>query len=131
MHTSYQVLIQGFSRVYRSRKYSNRCIKGHCALQFGRANEGNGARHDAAFRFADTIATHLRRLHIPLKWDKHERSPRCVPLSHPNEYVLNPIVGRAIQIICTSQSRAKAAGGIHRTTLRQPVDITNQATRPG
>jgi len=30
------------------------------------SNEGNGARHDAAVRFGDTIATHLRKLHIPL-----------------------------------------------------------------
>ncbi|SRR5216683_4171867 len=84
------ILIQGFSRVYRSRKYHNRCIKGQCARDFGKmmqesthgkvsyipvrmnyypragSNEGNGARHDAAVRFGDTIATHLRKLHIPL-----------------------------------------------------------------
>jgi hypothetical protein len=31
------------------------------------SNEGNGARHGAAVRFADTIATHLRKLRIPLR----------------------------------------------------------------
>lgn len=84
------ILIQGFSRVYRSPKYHNRCIKGQCARDFGKmmeesthrkvsyipvrmnyypragSNEGNGARHDAAVRFGDTIATHLRKLRIPL-----------------------------------------------------------------
>lgn len=88
--TSGLILIQGFSRVYRSRKYHNRCIKGQCAREFGKmmeesthkkvsyisipmryypragSNEGNGARHDAAVRFADTIAVHLHKLHIPL-----------------------------------------------------------------
>jgi hypothetical protein len=30
------------------------------------SNEGDGARHDAAVRFADPIAARLRKLRIPL-----------------------------------------------------------------
>lgn len=86
-------LIQGFSQIYRSRKYHNRGIKAECAKQFGRmmehsmkrkrafryipisiryypragSNEGNGARHDAAVRFGNTIVGHLRRIGVPLR----------------------------------------------------------------
>jgi len=85
------ILIQGFSKVYRSPKYSNRRIKGAVAVRFGKmlegstkgkfcyipvkipyhpragSNEGNGARRDAAFWFANKIATRLRGCGVSLK----------------------------------------------------------------
>jgi hypothetical protein len=83
------VLFQGFSRVYRSKKYPNRCAKGECAQEFGKmmdestnhkfsyvpvrmsylpragSNEGNGARRKAAIRFADRIVSLLRERGVP------------------------------------------------------------------
>lgn len=85
------ILIQGFSKVYRSRKYSNRRIKAIVAIKFGKMiqrssrrkfryipieipyypragrTEGDGARETWARWFGQEIASHLRRLHIPLK----------------------------------------------------------------
>jgi hypothetical protein len=84
------ILIQGFSRVYRSPKYSNRRIKGAVAIRFGKmlesstkrklsyvpiripyhpragSNEGNGARRDAALWFGKTIAARLRSYGVSL-----------------------------------------------------------------
>ena len=84
------IFFQGFSRVYRSRKYSNRGIKARCAQEFGKMmekhtdesiryvpirmrylpvsgkHEGNGARHDAAVRFANRIIASLREMKVPL-----------------------------------------------------------------
>jgi|SRR5208283_292157 len=78
------ILIQGFSRVYRSLKYSNRRIKGAVAIKLGKmlegsmkgkfsyvpikipyyprkgSNEGNGARRNAAIWFGKKIAVRLR-----------------------------------------------------------------------
>ena len=78
------ILIQGFSRVYRSPKYSNRRIKGAVAIRFGKmvedstkgkfsyvpikipyhpragSNEGNGARKKAAIWLGKKIAARLR-----------------------------------------------------------------------
>jgi len=39
---------------------------GQSGPRAGSNDEGNGARHDAAVRFADTIAMRLRKLRIPL-----------------------------------------------------------------
>lgn len=82
------IFFQGFSRIYRSPRYSNRRIKAAVAREFGQMleqqsksairyipipmrylpisgkHEGNGARRDAAFRFADRIVAHLKRLNV-------------------------------------------------------------------
>jgi hypothetical protein len=84
------ILIQGFSRVYRSPKYSNRRIKGAVAIRFGKmlekstegkfsyvpikipyypragSNEGNGARRNAAIWFGEKIAGRLRNCGVSL-----------------------------------------------------------------
>jgi hypothetical protein len=84
-----RILIQGFSRVYRSPKYSNRRIKGAVAIRFGKmlekstrgfsyvpikipyypragSNEGNGARRKAAIWFGEKIATRLSNRGVSL-----------------------------------------------------------------
>ena len=85
------ILIQGFSRIYRTKRFPTRRTRGECSQQFGRmmmqilakkafyipvrmnyyprsgAKEGNGARRDAAFRFGDRIAAHLRKHGIAAK----------------------------------------------------------------
>jgi hypothetical protein len=84
------ILVQGFSRVYRTPKYSNHRIKGAVAIRFGRmieestkknsyyvpiripyhphagSNEGNGARRDAALWFGKRIAARLRSVGVSL-----------------------------------------------------------------
>jgi hypothetical protein len=85
------IFIQGFSNVYRSKKYPDRCTKGNVAIKFGKLlqrssgrkvrylhveidyypragrTEGDGARKDWAHWFGGEIVRRLRRLHVPLK----------------------------------------------------------------